>query len=256
MDLSEGGRARRRAGTNQCEPSVRAPGAKRRAGSPPRAFSDRFAFCPSYRAFGLPRAPSRRQFFRDFAAFAGRIHCGLPNPSGLTRFTLQCHMADMNKIKTVCVYCGSGPGTNPRFVEAAIALGKVLAENGIRLVYGGGSVGLMGAVANIRARSWRHRHRHHSGLSHRARKRADAGSGNDRHARHARAQAADVRALRRLRRAARRHRHAGGTGRATDLAATRPPHQAGAARQHRRFLGAAAGAAGAYARHRSSSARP
>ena len=53
----------------------------------------------------------------------------------------------MNQIKTVCVYCGSGPGTNPRFVEAAIALGKVFAESGIRLVYGGGSVGLMGAVA-------------------------------------------------------------------------------------------------------------
>ena len=53
----------------------------------------------------------------------------------------------MNKIKTVCVYCGSGPGTNPRFVEAAIALGKAFAENGVRLVYGGGSLGLMGAVA-------------------------------------------------------------------------------------------------------------
>jgi uncharacterized protein (TIGR00730 family) len=53
----------------------------------------------------------------------------------------------MNQIKTVCVYCGSGSGSNPRFVEAAIALGKVFAENNIRLVYGGGSVGLMGAVA-------------------------------------------------------------------------------------------------------------
>jgi uncharacterized protein (TIGR00730 family) len=56
-------------------------------------------------------------------------------------------MPGMSKIRTVCVYCGSGPGTNPRFVEAAIALGKVFAENGIRLVYGGGSIGLMGAVA-------------------------------------------------------------------------------------------------------------
>ena len=56
-------------------------------------------------------------------------------------------MAAMNNIKTVCVYCGSGPGTNPRFVEAAIAFGKALAESGIRLVYGGGSIGLMGAVA-------------------------------------------------------------------------------------------------------------
>jgi uncharacterized protein (TIGR00730 family) len=56
-------------------------------------------------------------------------------------------MAIMSKIKTVCVYCGSGPGNDPRFVEAAIGLGKALAENGIRLVYGGGSIGLMGAVA-------------------------------------------------------------------------------------------------------------
>lgn len=53
----------------------------------------------------------------------------------------------MSTIKTVCVYCGSGPGTNPHFVEAAVALGKSLAENKVGLVYGGGSVGLMGAVA-------------------------------------------------------------------------------------------------------------
>ena len=53
----------------------------------------------------------------------------------------------MNKIKTICVYCGSGPGTNPHFVEGAVAFGKILAENEIRLVYGGGSIGLMGAVA-------------------------------------------------------------------------------------------------------------
>jgi len=56
-------------------------------------------------------------------------------------------MEMMSKIKTVCVYCGSGPGTDPRFTEAAIALGKTLAENSVRLVYGGGSLGLMGSVA-------------------------------------------------------------------------------------------------------------
>ena len=56
-------------------------------------------------------------------------------------------MPGMSKIKTICVYCGSGPGSNPRFIEAAIALGKVLAEKRIRLVYGGGSIGLMGALA-------------------------------------------------------------------------------------------------------------
>jgi len=53
----------------------------------------------------------------------------------------------MTKIKTICVYCGSGPGTNHHFIEAAIAFGKILAGNGIRLVYGGGSIGLMGAIA-------------------------------------------------------------------------------------------------------------
>lgn len=53
----------------------------------------------------------------------------------------------MRTIQSICVYCGSGPGTNPRFVEGARRLGSLLAENGIRLVYGGGSVGLMGAVA-------------------------------------------------------------------------------------------------------------
>src|SRR5437660_11654253 len=56
-------------------------------------------------------------------------------------------MAGMNDIRTVCVYCGSGPGTNAHFIGSAIALGKILAENGIRLVYGGGSLGMMGAVA-------------------------------------------------------------------------------------------------------------
>jgi uncharacterized protein (TIGR00730 family) len=57
-------------------------------------------------------------------------------------------MTDMSMIKTVCVYCGSGAGTNPLFIESAKAFGKVLAENGIRLVYGGGSLGIMGAVAS------------------------------------------------------------------------------------------------------------
>jgi uncharacterized protein (TIGR00730 family) len=59
----------------------------------------------------------------------------------------QCHIAAMSNLKNVCVYCGSGTGTDPRFMEAGTALGKSLAENGVGLVYGGGSVGLMGAVA-------------------------------------------------------------------------------------------------------------
>jgi uncharacterized protein (TIGR00730 family) len=54
----------------------------------------------------------------------------------------------MSKIQNVCVYCGSGPGTDPAFVEAARSFGRLLAEEGVGLVYGGGSLGLMGAVAS------------------------------------------------------------------------------------------------------------
>jgi uncharacterized protein (TIGR00730 family) len=54
----------------------------------------------------------------------------------------------MSKINAICVYCGSSPGTDPTFVEAARDFGKILAHSGIRLVWGGGSVGLMGAIAS------------------------------------------------------------------------------------------------------------
>ena len=53
-----------------------------------------------------------------------------------------------NKIRKICVYCGSGPGTDPAFVEAARVFGKILAERGIGLVYGGGAVGIMGELAH------------------------------------------------------------------------------------------------------------
>lgn len=56
-------------------------------------------------------------------------------------------MEPMSTLKAICVYCGSGPGSNPKFVDSARALGRILAENNIRLVYGGGSIGLMGAIA-------------------------------------------------------------------------------------------------------------
>jgi uncharacterized protein (TIGR00730 family) len=54
----------------------------------------------------------------------------------------------MSKINALCVYCGSSPGTDPAFVEAAQAFGKILAESDVRLIYGGGSIGLMGALAH------------------------------------------------------------------------------------------------------------
>jgi uncharacterized protein (TIGR00730 family) len=51
-------------------------------------------------------------------------------------------------LSSVAVYCGSSPGADPGFAAAAAALGRLLAERGIRLVYGGGHVGLMGVVAD------------------------------------------------------------------------------------------------------------
>ena len=53
----------------------------------------------------------------------------------------------MSTIRNICVYCGSGPGGNPAFVAAAREFGKIVAENKVRLIYGGGSVGLMGEIA-------------------------------------------------------------------------------------------------------------
>lgn len=53
----------------------------------------------------------------------------------------------MSTLRTICVYCGSGPGKDPAFAAAAREFGKILAKNNIGLVYGGGSIGLMGELA-------------------------------------------------------------------------------------------------------------
>ncbi|MPZ68282.1 MAG: TIGR00730 family Rossman fold protein [Actinobacteria bacterium] len=52
------------------------------------------------------------------------------------------------QITSVCVYCGSSSGSNPAFAEAAEALGRNLAEGGIKIVFGGSRSGLMGLVAD------------------------------------------------------------------------------------------------------------
>lgn len=51
------------------------------------------------------------------------------------------------RIRDICVYCGSNAGANPAFAEGARLLGRLMAEADIGLVYGGGSLGLMGEVA-------------------------------------------------------------------------------------------------------------
>ena len=53
----------------------------------------------------------------------------------------------MSKLTSVCVYCGSAEGSDPAFADAADAFGRTLAAAGVTLVYGGGSIGLMGRVA-------------------------------------------------------------------------------------------------------------
>jgi uncharacterized protein (TIGR00730 family) len=54
----------------------------------------------------------------------------------------------MNAIRSICVYCGSSPGRDPLYLKAGHVLGRCIAESRLRLVYGGGTKGIMGAVAD------------------------------------------------------------------------------------------------------------
>jgi hypothetical protein len=65
----------------------------------------------------------------------------MPDASSQTSPTARADIA------SVCVYCGSGEGRLPAYVEAARTLGQTLARDGVRLVYGGGNLGMMGEVA-------------------------------------------------------------------------------------------------------------
>ncbi|MBP1850806.1 TIGR00730 family Rossman fold protein [Rhizobium halophytocola] len=56
-------------------------------------------------------------------------------------------MTEIAPVRSICVYCGSRPGHDPAYIEAAQALGRAIAGHGLRLVYGGGTKGIMGAVA-------------------------------------------------------------------------------------------------------------
>jgi uncharacterized protein (TIGR00730 family) len=53
----------------------------------------------------------------------------------------------MNTIRSVCVYCGSSPGHDATYAKAGHLLGRSIAKSGLRLIYGGGTRGIMGAVA-------------------------------------------------------------------------------------------------------------
>jgi uncharacterized protein (TIGR00730 family) len=56
-------------------------------------------------------------------------------------------MSDLSRIESVCVFCGSSDAADPAHLEAAAAFGTLLAHSNVRLVYGGGGIGLMGACA-------------------------------------------------------------------------------------------------------------
>lgn len=60
---------------------------------------------------------------------------------------LRTNQQNTHQLKTICVFCGGNPGNRPSYAEQAVAFGQELAARGQALVYGGGSVGLMGKVA-------------------------------------------------------------------------------------------------------------
>ena len=66
---------------------------------------------------------------------------------GLTTAAAPATSVDMTAIRSICVYCGSASGMDPTFAAEATALGQAMAAAGIRLIYGGGNIGLMGTVA-------------------------------------------------------------------------------------------------------------
>jgi len=54
----------------------------------------------------------------------------------------------MGSIQNICIYCGSSDQINAEYLQAAVEMGGALAERGLRLIYGGGSTGMMGALAD------------------------------------------------------------------------------------------------------------
>lgn len=83
--------------------------------------------------------------FRLSIKITGR--CRIGGAARLDRRRPAAPIQTMDRIRTVCVYCGSSPGARPQHMQQAAALGRALAEAGVGLVYGGGNIGLMGAVA-------------------------------------------------------------------------------------------------------------
>jgi uncharacterized protein (TIGR00730 family) len=69
------------------------------------------------------------------------------NKAQMQQRTSKTNRTKLRPIRNICVYCGSNPGIDPAYAEAARTLGRQMAEAGIGLVYGGGGLGLMGELA-------------------------------------------------------------------------------------------------------------
>jgi uncharacterized protein (TIGR00730 family) len=76
----------------------------------------------------------------------GRLEAGHINTEMQQR-TKKTRRTKPRTIRNICVYCGSNPGINPAYAQAAGTLGRLMAESGVGLVYGGGGLGLMGEIA-------------------------------------------------------------------------------------------------------------
>jgi uncharacterized protein (TIGR00730 family) len=76
---------------------------------------------------------------------ASRCVCPMVRWVGLRKSS---HNGEGNKLKRICVFCGSSSGNNSKYAKSARNLGATLAEQGITLVYGGSNIGLMGEIAN------------------------------------------------------------------------------------------------------------
>src|SRR6266851_5138512 len=105
------------------------------------------------------RGSREQRHGRPFGRNRGQRHAHGPERAhgfdhralSLGRQRLQIRRRQLNpqmaNLKNVCVYCGSAKGSNPAYSQAARALGSALAREKIRLVYGGGGIGMMGEVA-------------------------------------------------------------------------------------------------------------
>ena len=62
----------------------------------------------------------------------------------------------MRTMQSICVFCGSSPGSHPGYMQLAGAVGELLARRNLKVIYGGGRVGLMGALADAALRAGGH----------------------------------------------------------------------------------------------------